>query len=357
LNTFNLVSQSRSRRPQDKANYLKTIAQFQDLIAKVFGEHSEAGRALNAIKNMQYTKNKIEGIQGVLSGLQNAYKSDEDFFKFAKEVQDGLESNNSSARNSKIRDNVVSTLSIPRTIMSSSDFSAPFRQAIFLISRPQFWKSIPAMVKFAMSNESFDSLMRGIENDPLYSKAAEAGVSFANLDGSLSQREEAFTSKVVGKLPVIAGSNRAHSGYLNKIRFDVFKSIYKKMNTPDNPVTAKELKALGNYINNATGRGDLGSLNKASAELATAFFSPRLIASRVRLLSGAATGFATLPPRVRAEARRDLAGFVGAALMVATLAVANGAEVEKDPRSSDFLKLRWGNTRYDILGGFGQYIT
>lgn len=35
----------------------------------------------------------------------------------------------------------------------------------------------------------------------------------------------------------------------------------------------------------------------------------------------------------------------------------SGYDVETDPRSSDFGKLRDGTTRYDILGGFGQYLT
>lgn len=365
--------------PKDKDSYLRTIVQFQTLTAKVFGEQSEIGRALNAIKNMQYTKRRVGGIQDALSGLQNAYKDDESFFKFAKSVQEGLENDKTFYDKSKIKDEAISTLSIFRAIMSSGDFSAPFRQGAFLVSRPEFWKSIPSMIKFSMSDESFKSLMKDIEREKIktssmtreeisqsestgyfptyYDKAAEAGISFSNLDGDLSQREEAFTVGVIGKLPVIAQSNRAYSGYLNKIRFDVFKSIYDKLNTENNPLTHEELKALGDYINNATGRGNLGSLNKSAAELSLVLFSPRLMASRARILAGASSGFATLPPRVRSEARRDLAGFVTASLIVATLAAFNGADIEKDPRSSDFLKPRWGKTRYDILGGFGQYIT
>lgn len=55
--------------------------------------------------------------------------------------------------------------------------------------------------------------------------------------------------------------------------------------------------------------------------------------------------------------------FVGVAtVMLFLLSLYHGDDeddaitVEWDPRSSDFGKVRSGNTRYDILGGFGQYI-
>lgn len=67
-----------------------------------------------------------------------------------------------------------------------------------------------------------------------------------------------------------------------------------------------------------------------------------------------------LDPIVRRMAVKNLLGFGGLAITVANLAVMafpDNATVEWDPRSSDFMKIKVGNTRYDILGGFGQYIT
>lgn len=42
---------------------------------------------------------------------------------------------------------------------------------------------------------------------------------------------------------------------------------------------------------------------------------------------------------------------------IALAAKAAGMEVEVDPRSSDFGKIKVGDTRYDIWGGFVQYVT
>ena len=41
---------------------------------------------------------------------------------------------------------------------------------------------------------------------------------------------------------------------------------------------------------------------------------------------------------------------------ILALAKASGAKVETDPRSSDFGKIRVGNTRWDIWGGFQQWV-
>jgi hypothetical protein len=46
---------------------------------------------------------------------------------------------------------------------------------------------------------------------------------------------------------------------------------------------------------------------------------------------------------------------VGASTAILSLAKMGGAEVETDPRSSDFGKVVIGNTRFDVTGGDGNY--
>ena len=43
-------------------------------------------------------------------------------------------------------------------------------------------------------------------------------------------------------------------------------------------------------------------------------------------------------------------------MSVLALAKLNGADVEDDPRSTDFGKIVSGNTRWDVWGGFQQYV-
>jgi hypothetical protein len=112
-------------------------------------------------------------------------------------------------------------------------------------------------------------------------------------------------------------------------------------------------KGLARFINNATGRGGLGPLEQSAQVLNTAFFSPRLIASRLNLINP--VFYTKLPKEVRIMALKDMAKLVGFGASILGLAAAAGAQVEKDPRSSDFGKIKVGNTRWDMWGGFQQY--
>jgi hypothetical protein len=120
------------------------------------------------------------------------------------------------------------------------------------------------------------------------------------------------------------------------------------------------LRDLGWYINAATGRGNLGKLNQAAPILNTMFFSPRLMASRVSLMTMFADPrtWMSFDPMVRKEAAKDLLAFSSVALTTLGLMKAFGPDVEvsADPREADFGKIKIGNTRYDVLGGFQQYI-
>ena len=247
---------------------------------------------------------------------------------------------------------------IPRALMASFDLSAPLRQGVFFVGRPkQFLPAFKDMFKHFVSEKSFAALGEEIAARPTYKLMKKAGLSLTELGGKMSTREEAFMSSYAEKIPIIGKSvrlsSRAYTGFLNKLRADVFDDIIKKGAKlgVDDP---KFVKDAANFINHATGRGTLGGLENSAVALNAAFFSPRLIASRLNLLSP--TFYAQLHPQARKEALTSLFTFGATASTVAGMSVAGGANVGLDPRSADFMKLKFGNKRYDILGGFQQPI-
>jgi hypothetical protein len=275
----------------------------------------------------------------------------------------------------------ANVLNVPRSIMSSLDFSAPLRQgAIATITNPDLAAKAGAeMFKQAFSQKRFDRWFYDLQNTPRYRLMQQSGLYVANpLDPRISVREEQYMSNLAEKIPFIGklvkGSERAYTSYLNKMRVDMFNRMAdgfenEGFNFQDN----EDLyKAAASLINNTTGRGNLGAFETAAPILNSAFFSPRLIASRMNILglgdiANPGNGYyAKMPPQVRKKALKDLAIFTGVGMSVLSLlyyAVNMGAgdddekaTVEIDPRSSDFGKLKIGNTRWDIWGGFQQYI-
>jgi hypothetical protein len=185
----------------------------------------------------------------------------------------------------------------------------------------------------------------------------EHKLALTELGTKLGAREEAFMSSWAEKIPLVGrgvkASSRAYTGFLNQLRADVFDDFVKK-GTQLGIKDPKFLKDAARFINTATGRGGLGQLEPAAVALNTFFFSPRLLTSRLQMLNPAF--YANLQPQVRKEALKSLFAFAGTASTVAGLMALNGVDVGVDPRSADFMKLKSGNTRYDILGGFQQPI-
>lgn len=267
---------------------------------------------------------------------------------------------------SKLRDLFTEVVNVPRAIMASFDMSAALRQGvIFTTTKPQVAAaSFKEMFRQVFSPENFRKWNEGARKDPMFPLMEESGLYMAdplNLgrNGELAQREERFMSNLAERIPIIGAgvraSERAYIGYLNKMRFDVFKDLATKFQregiAPEtNP---KAYESLASFVNNATGRGDLGKLNRVSQELNTVFFSPKLIAARFHMLNPAWYMKQARP--VRTEAIKSMAQFVGTGMTILALMKASGAQVETDPRSTDFGKIKIGNTRWDIWGGFQQW--
>ncbi len=261
----------------------------------------------------------------------------------------------------KFKEGIVDVLNVPRSLVTSVDMSAPLRQGVLLtVTKPK--QSIPAfgkMFKDFFSEKNFNNWLADIPNNPKYRLMKDSKLYIADprkVSGGLSAKEESFMSNLAEKFPVVGhlvkASSRAYIGYLNKLRVDVFSNMANRFEKDG--ATPEDFKSLANWINTATGRGGLGPFERVSSELNTAFFSPRLIASRFNLLNP--VWYAKQTPMVRKEAIKSFAEFVGVGSSILAIAKAAGADVEVDPRSSDFGKIKVGNTRWDMWGGFQQWV-
>ena len=260
----------------------------------------------------------------------------------------------------KFLDLVPELLNVPRTMVASGDMSMPLRQGVFLIRRVgHFAPAFRDMHKFFFSERAYQALDNFIHTHPNYDLAKEHGLALMGIGDSLTNREEQFMAGALAeKIPVIGrlirASNRAATGFLNKLRFDVFNSMIENAKRQGRDIEDSGLvEAMTDYINTASGRGSIGKLESAAVVMNSVFFSPRLMASRVHLI--VPYKYIKADPFVRKEFLKDWFGFVGFAMAVLGLAKFAGAKLESDPTNADWGKAKIGNTRIDPWAGFQQY--
>lgn len=245
-------------------------------------------------------------------------------------------------------------LDLSREIMTSTDLSAVLRQGNFIVlGHPiRASKSIVPMLKAFASEEGAARVQAEIESRPNAKRYASSGLALTDYEGTLSKTEEAIRSRWAGKIPILAGSQRAYVTFLNKLRADSFDTMVKNLKSGGTALSPKELSAIADFINTATGRADLGKFNKSADLLSTVFFSPRFQASRFQLLMGKPLYGGTA--RTRVAIAKEYGRYLVALGTVYALGQFAGAEIELDPRSTDFGKLKFGNSRSDLMGGLSQ---
>lgn len=283
-----------------------------------------------------------------------------------------------------LADTVIGTGNVPKTLLSMGDLSAMLRQGgIGFVQHPILSSRAAVDMLHSFTAHGFANVENAIKSHPDFELAKRSGLEFTGVDQKdprLSHREEGYLgSDVIDTLarqPVVGTavkplkfvkdvSERTFVSFLDSQRMRIFSEQANRLR--DMSLTPKELnealKATAQYTNIITGRGSLGRRgNQAAPLLNMAMFSPRLVASRVQFLNKMfnPVAWANMPKGARELQLKDNAKFLVAT--AGTLALANAASlaltghsaVGLDPDDADFLKIRAGNTRYDVLTGLQQ---
>ena len=288
---------------------------------------------------------------------------------------------------------MIDLMNMPRALLASFDMSAPFRQGAILqareLTRRNFgglWESYRDMFK-AFSTERWsvesDDMLRA---KPRYQQWVDND-GFHAIDESLQRGEELFRSSIAEKIPFIGNmvrrSERAYRVFLNDMRYTSFENTvnsWERLAAKEGTNVTREMideamPALNRLINAASGRGHLPQVLEGNLGelLTTTLFAPRLYVSRFQwpamlfnpgLTAKGVEGIARytvsgISPEayslVRKEAAKEMASFLSAGAGLTSLLALGGAKVTLDPRSSDFGKIRIGNTRLDVWTGYLQW--
>lgn len=264
---------------------------------------------------------------------------------------------------------------ITRATKASFDLSAPRQAAPLIPGNPiTSVRNAMRMIKAAASEKSYQGDITRRQQDPMYLRGQQGGLFDT---AGVGQSEEAFQAGPMiestlqkGGLPgrALAGgfraSERGFQNFLDNMRLDVFSGMVKKgeaqlASQGKNVVThGPEFQNLyakaAEYSNKGTGRGTPPTA--AAPLMAKIFWSPRLMAARLGHMKDIATWWTRtdIPPVVKRKMYGDAVAAVGTGMATLYAAQQAGAEVNLDPDSADFGKIKVGNTRFDIWGGYQQ---
>ncbi len=250
-----------------------------------------------------------------------------------------------------------------RLLLTTGEFSFVLRQGKFnALSHPfRTLGAIPRAIR-AMRNEK---VARAIDleilNDPDFKNAQAAKLAISDEGASLTKQEEIIAGRWSNVIPVVSGFNRAARVFLNKIRYDTWKAMRRSV-ARGGEVTPEADKAIAAFVNESTGRGSLGKLGDQAAPVLGRFlFAPHYLASRFQFAIGHSLWKASdirTKGVIAMEYGKVLLGLGLYYSMLNLYFNRNGnATIETDPRSSDFGKIKMGQTRLDPLAGLAQLVT
>ena len=90
-------------------------------------------------------------------------------------------------------------LNAPKTMKSTFDLSAPFRQGAFMVRRKEFWKNIPKMFKEFASEKTLTHSHNEIVSRPTYGLMRRGQLALTDL-ADMTTREEAIMSTLPERL-------------------------------------------------------------------------------------------------------------------------------------------------------------
>lgn len=233
------------------------------------------------------------------------------------------------------------------------------------------WKNIgKSLTEKGSAHSVEDATNITLMSDPIYNQALRDGLK-------ITGAKDVFPTSLPGKIPILGrafkASEAAYGAGSDLLRFSIYKQQMKRAAELGVDLSEKNAsRNIAKFVNSMTGGADLGSLEKVGGVANLAFYSLRFLKSNVDQLLSHPLGFgvggfgdkvlgkegAHVISYAQKQAAKNLVKVIG--VLGGVLATAEAlvpGSVDFDPRSTDFGKIRIGDTRFDISGGKASLIT
>lgn len=314
----------------------------------------ESAAEYGAVKRTaeNYTNNLKAGQQSI-KGMVKQY---------SQEIKQLWAEDKYGATKKVMNDAVTNTTRTLINTVASWDNSWLGRQGgITLIQSPKTWwsiarKSMADIYQTFKGANPLDVEMAGVYSDPdfINGNYDKAKISFGI--------EEEVPTKTLERIPVVGKVFKASDvSFVNsairakRALFKIEKQVYEAMGIP---LDAIALKDIGTRINAIAARGQTGMF-LASKPAQLLLWAPKMLKADWDILTAHTFGFGLKTKTARVRAAKTITRVVAVSAGYVAIASAMGADIEKNPQSTDFLAIRKGNThiKMPFSRGMTQIVT
>ena len=339
--------------PEDQKSFLS------DLVAKKLGTEvtlDEANKISHMAKTASDAKAAIDRDSPTGSESRIAYGSAK--VAMTNYLED-LKSDNPKTIGQSIKD----AANIVRVVRMFGDISVLGHQSIkALFSEPTSFFSNAVDAFSNIGKEVGGANVLDATRADIYSRENFLNGNYQKGEGlAIVKPEEVFPEEPAEKVPgigkIIQGNRDVYTAFEYKLRADIFD---KHQDIID--ATGADPKGLARYVNDITGRKNLGSLEPAASAINTFLYPPRLVASDFDVLTGGVTDLI----KGAFGQEREMGNYAAKQMalsmvkviggMATIMAIANALKpgsAETNPQSSNFGRIKVGNTAFDYSGGSG----
>ena len=347
------------------------IAFFEDLASKRFGtevKFEDAQKLIEMARDVETKKVLIPEDSPLRSKERMDYGLSD---YLLKEYVSELKVKDTSALSTKLKDiitspkkSIIGLSGIFKSIIASLDNSFFGRQGIkILYTNPDVWGKA-----FLKSWKDMYSELKGIDaiapiKADIYSRPNALDGKYTKSELAVGIRgEEAYPTSLPSRIPYLGklfkASESAYNAAALRMRADIFDRLVSKAERHGVDITnPAELKGLGKLTNSLTGRGSIGKAEVMGEEINAALFSIKFLKSNFDTLTAHQLDY-KMTKFARQEAALNTLKIIGSTAAVLTTAnLLWPGSVNLDPSSSDFGKIKIGNTRFDVTGGMAGIVT
>lgn len=351
-------------------------AAYNNITSKGIAAYHEASKGKKSLSEVFSTSSRWREVDVPLrqyeAKLATAKMDADKWLKDQKVLADFRSSSNAN----KIFQELFGVLKMPSMYKNMTDFLKPARQNLgALLLHPNLsskayrvWleagfganskNAARASVRIS-AEEAYTKWASIVKNNPHYNEMIEVGLSLPNRESfteiSSVLRPELWSQKVMDKgigMNLRNYSERVQSIVPAVVRSEMYKTYVDYAKSAGKVMSKDEKIALANFINYVTGQGGLSS--RAVNNLSLGLLSPRSVESAFGLALGkpliqsiSKTGLKSTSTKIIATSYAKLLGTVSTLTGLMKMA---GVDVETDPASKNFLKIKVMGKYLDFFG-------